>query len=166
LTLVTVLSEENECPLSNDVSGDFCGDRGCPGRRFCSLPMLKSGFELVGDREVALLSACALLYLSCVVCTFSTGGPPAAAALWSNLLAMFFTLPACRDGSNTGFDRTLFRTWLPTGLDTERSPFRTGERENERPAAAEPTSPVPFVSVDGAGASAVMLGTVGAGVWL
>jgi len=121
LTLGRAAADEKELLASKEVTGDFWGDIGWPGRLFCSLTIPASPLALpvpTGDRDVAPLIGLRLL-LSVLVLTVSVGGavppllPPLATTPWLNLFAMSFTLPRCRDGSMmTGLALTVLIAWL------------------------------------------------------
>ena len=125
--LVSVALDETELEVSNEVAGDLTGDLGCPGRFFCNLVLS----SLVGDFCAGLLLLPGLLYLSWLVRTVSCGGsPPIGPPAWSNLFAIFFTVPAGRFAS-TGVDFTEFNMWFAEfgGPEAALACFRMGERD-------------------------------------
>lgn len=95
--------EKDELESSKDVDGLFRGDR-APGGFFCSLR-----FSDVGDLWPVLMVFMGRLYRSRVVLMVSAGWALLiAVAPRSNRLAMSLTVPGGREGSKTGFERTLF----------------------------------------------------------
>lgn len=100
---VLVFEEKDELESSKEVDGLFRGDR-APGGLFCSLR-----FSDAGDLWAVLLGFVGRLYRSRSVSTMRAGCALLAAVTpRSNRLAMSLTVPAGREGSKTGFERTLF----------------------------------------------------------